>query len=56
MSEKKLATVTLGCKVNQYDTDSVVTQFLEAGYKVVDFNEEADIYLINTCTVTNLGD
>lgn len=56
MSEKRLATVTLGCKVNQYDTDSVVTQFLEAGYKVVDFNEEADIYLINTCTVTNLGD
>lgn len=56
MSEKRLATVTLGCKVNQYDTDSVVTQFLEAGYKVVDFNEEADVYLINTCTVTNLGD
>ncbi len=53
---KKLAVATLGCKVNQYDTDSVVTQFLDAGYSVVDFNEVADVYLINTCTVTNLGD
>ncbi len=53
---KKLAVVTLGCKVNQYDTDSVVTQFLDAGYTVVDFHEVADVYLINTCTVTNLGD
>lgn len=53
---KTLAVVTLGCKVNQYDTDSVVTQFLDAGYSVVDFDEAADVYLINTCTVTNLGD
>lgn len=53
---KKLAVVTLGCKVNQYDTDAVVTQFLDAGYTVVDFHEAADVYLINTCTVTNLGD
>lgn len=53
---KSLAVVTLGCKVNQYDTDAVVTQFLDAGYTVVDFNEAADVYLINTCTVTNLGD
>ncbi len=55
-AEKKLAVTTLGCKVNQYDTDAVVTQFLEAGYTIVDFNEVADVYLINTCTVTNLGD
>jgi threonylcarbamoyladenosine tRNA methylthiotransferase MtaB len=53
---KRLAVVTLGCKVNQYDTDSVVTQFLDAGYTVVDFGDVADVYLINTCTVTNLGD
>ena len=53
---KRLAVTTLGCKVNQYDTDSVVTQFMEAGYTVVSFHEEADVYLINTCTVTNLGD
>lgn len=56
MNAKKLASATLGCKVNQYDTDSVTTQFLERGYTIVDFNERADIYLINTCTVTNLGD
>ena len=53
---KRLAVTTLGCKVNQYDTDSVVTQFLDAGYRVVDFQDVADVYLINTCTVTNLGD
>lgn len=53
---KRLAVATLGCKVNQYDTDAVVTQFLEAGYTLVDFREPADVYLINTCTVTNLGD
>ena len=53
---KTLAVTTLGCKVNQYDTDSVVTQFLDAGYRIVDFKKVADVYLINTCTVTNLGD
>lgn len=53
---KTLAVTTLGCKVNQYDTDSVVTQFLEQGYQQVEFHEVADVYLINTCTVTNLGD
>ncbi|HPT83269.1 MAG TPA: tRNA (N(6)-L-threonylcarbamoyladenosine(37)-C(2))-methylthiotransferase MtaB [Limnochordia bacterium] len=55
-AERRLAVATLGCKVNQYDTDAVVTQFLQAGYTLVDFREEADVYLINTCTVTNLGD
>lgn len=54
--EKRLAVTTLGCKVNQYDTDAVVGQFREAGYTLVDFREPADVYLINTCTVTNLGD
>lgn len=55
-NRKTLAVATLGCKVNQYDTDAVVTQFLDAGYRIVDFQEVADVYLINTCTVTNLGD
>jgi threonylcarbamoyladenosine tRNA methylthiotransferase MtaB len=54
--QKRLGVITLGCKVNQYDTNSVVTQFTEAGYELVDFHEEADVYLINTCTVTNFGD
>ena len=53
---KKLAIATLGCKVNQYDTDAVMTQFLEAGYSIVDFDDQADVYIINTCTVTNVGD
>ena len=53
---KRLAVTTLGCKVNQYDTDSVVTQFVQAGYSIVDFQDLADVYLVNTCTVTNLGD
>lgn len=55
-SKKTVALTTLGCKVNQYDTDAVLTQFLAAGYEVVEFSDRADIYVINTCTVTNLGD
>lgn len=47
---------TLGCKVNQYDTQAMLELFLQAGYTVVSFQEDADIYLINTCTVTGSGD
>lgn len=47
---------TLGCKVNQYDTESVAALFREAGYAVVDFSSTADVYVVNTCTVTGLGD
>lgn len=53
---KRIATMTLGCKVNAYDTQAMLEMFLKNGYNAVDFSEEADIYLINTCTVTNLGD
>ncbi len=57
MNKKKtVALTTLGCKVNQYDTDAVLAQFLAADYDVVDFSRKADVYVINTCTVTNLGD
>ena len=55
-AEKTIAVCTLGCKVNQYDSDAVLVQFRDAGYEVVDFHEKADVYLINTCTVTNTGD
>lgn len=55
-NQKRLGVCTLGCKVNQCDTDTVVLQFVQAGYELVDFREQADVYLINTCTVTNLGD
>ena len=47
---------TLGCKVNQYDTQAMLELFRQAGYQPVPFHEPADIYLINTCTVTGTGD
>lgn len=52
---KKIAFYTLGCKVNQADTASMEAIFRSAGYEVVGFNDTADIYLINTCVVTNMG-
>ncbi|MCL6634759.1 MAG: tRNA (N(6)-L-threonylcarbamoyladenosine(37)-C(2))-methylthiotransferase MtaB [Peptococcaceae bacterium] len=56
MSEKKVAIYTLGCKVNQYESASLAGLFRERGYRVVDFEDTADVYIINTCTVTHLGD
>ena len=53
---KKVAFVSLGCKVNQYETNAMSQEFVEAGYDVVDFNDVADIYVVNTCTVTNMAD
>ena len=53
---KKVAFHTLGCKVNQYETEAMTGAFLSAGYELVDFEETADVYVINTCTVTNIGD
>jgi len=53
---KKVAFYTLGCKVNQNDTEAIAGLFTKAGYQVVDFNELADVYIINTCTVTHLAD
>jgi threonylcarbamoyladenosine tRNA methylthiotransferase MtaB len=47
---------TLGCKVNAYETEAMWQLFKKAGYERVDFEEKADVYLINTCTVTNTGD
>ncbi len=47
---------TLGCKVNHYETEGIWQKFKEQGYQRVDFGREADIYVINTCTVTNTGD
>ena len=47
---------TLGCKVNQYDTQAMLERFRAAGYLVVPFDGEADVYVVNTCTVTGTGD
>jgi threonylcarbamoyladenosine tRNA methylthiotransferase MtaB len=56
MRGKKVAVHTLGCKVNQYESAALEGMFRERGYQVVDFSDAADVYLINTCTVTHLGD
>ncbi|GAE88169.1 tRNA (N(6)-L-threonylcarbamoyladenosine(37)-C(2))-methylthiotransferase MtaB [Acetivibrio straminisolvens] len=53
---KRAAFYTLGCKVNQYETEAISEMFEKAGYEIVDFEQEADVYVINTCTVTNLSD
>ncbi len=47
---------TLGCRMNRFDTDLMRDRFLSSGYEVVGFDEEADVYIINTCTVTVGGD
>ncbi|WP_028544916.1 tRNA (N(6)-L-threonylcarbamoyladenosine(37)-C(2))-methylthiotransferase MtaB [Paenibacillus taiwanensis] len=51
-----VAFYTLGCKVNFYDTEAIWQLFKSEGYEQVDFEQTADVYLINTCTVTNTGD
>lgn len=53
---KKVAFITLGCKVNQYETNAMTQQLLENGYEIVEHTEKADIYIVNTCTVTNISD
>lgn len=52
----KVAFHTLGCKVNQYETEAMREQFKAEGFESVDENDFADVYVINTCTVTNLAD
>ena len=53
---KKVAFHTLGCKVNQYETEAMTEAFERGGYEVVEYEKYADVYIINTCTVTNMGD
>lgn len=52
----KVAFHTLGCKVNHYETEGIWQMFKEHGYERVDFDRQSDVYVINTCTVTNTGD
>ena len=56
MANKKVAFCTLGCKVNQYETNAMIQEFIKHEYEIVDFEEVADVYIINTCTVTNMAD
>ncbi|TFB08228.1 tRNA (N(6)-L-threonylcarbamoyladenosine(37)-C(2))-methylthiotransferase MtaB [Candidatus Atribacteria bacterium MT.SAG.1] len=52
----KVALKTLGCKVNQYETESIINFLQDKGFQIVDFHQNADIYIINTCTVTQEAD
>ena len=53
---KKVAFLTLGCKTNQYETNGMMQKFIEAGYEICNIEEKPDIYVVNTCTVTNIAD
>ena len=53
---RRVAFKTLGCRLNQYETDALVSDFDQAGYEVVDFRDQSDVVIVNTCTVTNQGD
>ncbi len=52
----KVAFSTLGCRVNVYESEAMAEKFIREGYEVVESSEKADVYVINTCTVTNMGD
>lgn len=51
----KVAFYTLGCKVNQYETDIMIKEFKDKGYSIVNFEDKADVYVINSCSVTNMS-
>jgi len=53
---RKIAFKTLGCRLNQFETDSLASEFHNAGYQLVNFTDKADVYVVNTCTVTNQSD
>ena len=52
----RVALATLGCKVNQFETESMEGLFKQAGYEIVPFEQVADVYVINTCSVTSMSD
>lgn len=52
----KVAFSTLGCRVNTYESEAMAEKFVREGYEIVDSSEKADVYVINTCSVTNMGD
>ena len=52
----KVSFSTLGCRVNHYESEAMAEKFIREGYEVTEFTEVADVYVINTCTVTNMGD
>ena len=55
-NNKTVAFLNLGCKVNSYETEAMQQLMKNSGYEIVDFNDVADVYIVNTCTVTNIAD
>lgn len=55
-AKKTAALRNLGCKVNAYETEAMQQLLEEAGYEIVSFSEKADVYVVNTCSVTNIAD
>ncbi|MCD4820263.1 MAG: tRNA (N(6)-L-threonylcarbamoyladenosine(37)-C(2))-methylthiotransferase MtaB [Candidatus Cloacimonetes bacterium] len=53
---KKVASITFGCKINQYETSCILDDFRKNGFEIVPYTEKADVYIINSCTVTNRTD
>lgn len=56
MNKKTVATITVGCKVNTYDTNAMINILTENGYELKSFDDKCDVYIINTCSVTNLSE
>lgn len=54
--KKRVSFITLGCKVNQYETNAMMQKFQENGYEIVEIDNVSDICVVNTCTVTNMSD
>ena len=52
----KVAIYTLGCKVNQYETQAMEQELVSRGHEIVDFSGDADAYVVNTCSVTGISD
>lgn len=52
----KVKSISLGCKVNTYESEFIISSFKDKGYEIVSDNDKADIYIINTCSVTNMSD
>ena len=56
LNDKRIAILTLGCKVNAYESDAMAELLSKSGAEIVDFEEDADVYIVNTCSVTNIAD
>ena len=53
---KRISYYSLGCKVNLYESEAIINQFLDNGFTLGKFNEICDVYIINTCSVTEVSD